>query len=777
MNHPDLPPQYSPHSTPMLPNPSPAIKITSAPIIPDFPEDPSESFLEQMCDADPLEGPSWLFASVHKKKRRSSAVRKLSCVWSDSERASTMGSSSGRATTSLDSSDIDISSGGEGASSREVSGYVLDRDLLENAVVVHTPDATLEASTLEPTPGNSVSCLANVTGESATSVTAFEEDMELTRTIEVVENSKQLNSSDQENNPVHLVRPDNIDESILSISVSQTPRTPLSSLTYTDPSGEVVKFNPRTDTGVTVAGLREAHILLSNVGMQTASPYKLSECYIDLSPGRSMSLDQLFSLGLRAGISSPLGKTGKRKHASEATAGLAGLGTPPSKKSRVTDLPTMRQKGVRASLDLIPSDMMAKRTSNINMKKLPSVRVSNVSTVNDAVDSTAKGNEIEIPTQTKTVGDNLGKALQGGNLQDTNRKISVMPSFVLLEKSPVKTIRKTQEMNVVTQDIILGKSTSQPVDVSSTQECSNLDFEFQGMTGEDYQPEIQGNIEIPMESESSTINSGVVMSEASLGNSIEGIVEPEVLPEPEVSAEPDRSRRPKTRVDYAALFQDDDSQKAKRNNKSDKLTTEVPVKKSSKGKLSAKVKIPNSARDKLKETKETRKYSSLEPEKVNDDALVLKDIKKSRSTAPHSKAVRSSKAAYENETAAVVSDDEPETVSSQCLVEQVAVSKPSQFLEKTSRTSNCLVSESGQPNELTQEGNADSIPPESSAGQPESRGRSRRGAAAVSYKEPALGKKLRQGDAGSTSVYSDFNPAGSKGGVGGTKAKKNVKKK
>ena len=404
----------------------------------DFPEDPSESFLEQMCDADPLEGPSWLFASVHKKKRRSSAVRKLSCVWSDSERASTMGSS-GRATSSFDCSDIDISSGGEGASSREVSGYVLDRDLLENAVV-NNPDATLEASTLEATPGKSESSRAILTGESANSASAFIEDMDLTRTIEVVEQSKELNSSNQENNPVHLMGPMNIDERILSISVSQSHRTPLSSLTYTDPSGEVVKFNPRTDTGVTVAGLREAHILLSNVGMQNASPYKLSECYIDLSPGRSMSLDQLFSLGLRAGISSPLAKTGKRKYASEATAGVAGLGTP-SKKSRVTDLPSMRQKGVRASLDMIPNNMMGKRTINTSSKCFPSVVVSKSSEqaklaklISDAVDSNVNASDIAILT--KTVDDNLENSVKSdsGKVSQSVEAISIDQDLVVDEE-------------------------------------------------------------------------------------------------------------------------------------------------------------------------------------------------------------------------------------------------------------------------------------------------------------------------------------------------------
>ena len=44
----------------------------------------TESFLEQVMGLeDPMEGPSWLFASVKKKKRRTSAVKKLSCIMSD----------------------------------------------------------------------------------------------------------------------------------------------------------------------------------------------------------------------------------------------------------------------------------------------------------------------------------------------------------------------------------------------------------------------------------------------------------------------------------------------------------------------------------------------------------------------------------------------------------------------------------------------------------------------------------------------------------------------
>ena len=68
-------------------------------------------------------------------------------------------------------------------------------------------------------------------------------------------------------------------------------------------------FLSRLETGATVASLRTASILLKNVGTkgsgnteENTTPYRLSECYVAVSPGRSMSLDQLLSLGLRAGL-------------------------------------------------------------------------------------------------------------------------------------------------------------------------------------------------------------------------------------------------------------------------------------------------------------------------------------------------------------------------------------------------------------------------------------------------------------------------------------------
>ena len=83
----------------------------------------SESFfLEQMAvgGGDPLEGPSWLFASIKKKKRKSSAVRKLSCILSD------MDSTAG--TSSIDNSELELLE----TSSANASGMVLEKDLRQS---------------------------------------------------------------------------------------------------------------------------------------------------------------------------------------------------------------------------------------------------------------------------------------------------------------------------------------------------------------------------------------------------------------------------------------------------------------------------------------------------------------------------------------------------------------------------------------------------------------------------------------------------------------------
>ena len=114
-----------------------------------------------------------------------------------------------------------------------------------------------------------------------------------------------------------------------------------------------IQFSPRIvcrlETGATVASLRTASILLKNVGTkdsiteQIATPYRLSECYVAVSPGRSMSLDQLLSLGLRAGLEegrSPSiptkskGNPGKRSRGSENSQGSPGKRMPNSSGKR-----------------------------------------------------------------------------------------------------------------------------------------------------------------------------------------------------------------------------------------------------------------------------------------------------------------------------------------------------------------------------------------------------------------------------------------------------------
>merc|ERR1719427_651130 len=446
-----------------------------------------------------------------------------------------------------------------------------------------------------------------------------------------------LNCSNQENNPVQLGGVENIDESVLSISVTHTPRTPLSSLTYTDPSGQVVKFNPRTDTGVTVAGLREAHILLNNVGMTdstSTTPYKLSECYIDLSPGRSMSLDQLFSLGLRAGISSPVSnspKRKKRKHASEVQAVQANQ---PSKKRRVTDLPGMRQKGVRASLDLIPPNMTQSTDLVVNRANIDTSSGSNIAAglVNvevsksmevgantglgldvtsapklDKVTSVPALNDVtsvpELSAPELETVESVNAAT--ANNIDKAKKKSVMPSFVLLEKSPTKTAIDVEEC----------------VSAIDVEECVSLD-ESAKVTGE-----------IP-----------------TVTNDVEGVEEvldlgqgpPEETNHVENSSEPERPRR-RNRVDYAALLNDQDDQ-PKRVNKSVKNSNEVLE-------SSSKRVSKEKATTKLKNVDQVISRTSADNNPRSEEGLpVLDDIKKTsgqQSKAPK-KSCKTSKSLQEN---------------------------------------------------------------------------------------------------------------------------------
>ena len=108
----------------------------------------SESFfLEQMAvdGGDPLEGPSWLFASIKKKKRKSNAVRKLSCIMSDLD--NTAGSSS------MEESELELLE----TSSNTASGMVLDKDLRPSEPIDDQENVPLDGERTMLNPGSRVS--------------------------------------------------------------------------------------------------------------------------------------------------------------------------------------------------------------------------------------------------------------------------------------------------------------------------------------------------------------------------------------------------------------------------------------------------------------------------------------------------------------------------------------------------------------------------------------------------------------------------------------------
>jgi len=253
-------------STPLAP-PSPEAG-TSSSASPFIPDNPSESFLEALAQ-DPGEGPSWLFNdnSKGKKKKRSSTARQLSALFSESERES--GATTGASTSGMDTSDISLEEPGSADSSLEVSGFLLAKDLRQSKSAVYS------------------------TAPSTPSLAAGDNE-------EVEERMK-----DNKENRAGQEEKEEKSPSKLSISVSSTPgRRPLEEMAV---DGGVVTYCPRLETGATVASLRTASILLKNVGTKgsptegNTTPYRLSECYVAVSPGRSMSLDQLLSLGLKAG--------------------------------------------------------------------------------------------------------------------------------------------------------------------------------------------------------------------------------------------------------------------------------------------------------------------------------------------------------------------------------------------------------------------------------------------------------------------------------------------
>merc|ERR1719481_2043498 len=197
-----------------------------------------------------------------------------------------------------------------------------------------------------------------------------------------------------------------------------------------------------------------------------------------------------------------------------------------------------------------------------------------------------------------------------------------------------------------------------------------------------------------------------------------------------------RSTRRKTKVDYAAILSEYDND---------------PTKKS-KGKQLGKAKD----RKLSIVSKNIKETSDEVSSQVADNGEHVRK-KSSCIRQQNSTAVEKNEASglVQESSVPVESTDEPEVSMSPLknpLESQIvgSVPPPSEDVPSTSRGSS-LGFEGLDP---TKGSSVEEAEPQCLEGRG---GRSRRGQV-KSYKEPPLGKKLRQGDAGSTSVYTDFKP-------------------
>jgi len=317
---------------------------------------------------------------------------------------------------------------------------------------------------------------------------------------------------------------------------------------------------------------------------------------------------------------------------------------------------------------------------------------------------------------------NCGEApISNAVLVDKNKKKSVMPSFVMLENSPVKTSTSTVT-EVIEEDSV-------QVDYETIDNMPCVANEIDNVMIEEVNEEVVSEVE-----------------------------------ETDVAKVPERPRRTNNKVDYAVLLNGEDDSKTSKKNKSSKKVSEVASKKVQRGST-----IPLKEAEKSDEMIAGVISAQESPNVDNVDVqLVVESSKLVKKTKTASRMSKASKKQSNSKTPVVVeSDEEPESVpqTSEAVEERVeAVTDPVSEADpieckggsrKTGDTLEaCQVESSRSEPASSSRGSSVGAPSSDSA---EGRGgRSRRGAAQVSYKEPALGKKLRQGDAGSTSVYSDF---------------------
>ena len=216
-----------------------------------FPDNPSESFLERMVEDNPLEGPSWLFASVEKKD---SASKILSAVMSEEE-----GGGGGRGSSSLalgSSSNFDSSDIVTTTSESDVSGFVEMNNVLDPDLT----DALKEKTNIDDGEDSGETILEGI-------------DMEMTQESETTHDGTtsifaDKDSFDGDSEDVDDTKEDSFgDEREGGFLLVEATRTPLRELTVTNNSS-VIKYNPKVPTGVTVDKIREAKIDLDNIGVR-----------------------------------------------------------------------------------------------------------------------------------------------------------------------------------------------------------------------------------------------------------------------------------------------------------------------------------------------------------------------------------------------------------------------------------------------------------------------------------------------------------------------------
>jgi len=243
-------------------------------------ENPSDSFLESL-GCGPEEGPSWLFGSVGKKKKRKSVAKRLSTLLSDEP------SSCRSSMESLNSSDITadaseesgfLRSGEEGASGfLGLSNRISDSPGLAGSSRLLPRVSITPRDTISPEKTRRfLQSLGMDTGEDL---------LDQSEEGEIHDDQLQR-SADRRMSDDHVL-------------VDAESRTPLREF-VSEPLGEVLTYNPRLETGRVIPNFKQARILIKNTSSAPVlmKSVPLSDCYIDLSPGRRFSVEAVMNLGL-----------------------------------------------------------------------------------------------------------------------------------------------------------------------------------------------------------------------------------------------------------------------------------------------------------------------------------------------------------------------------------------------------------------------------------------------------------------------------------------------